>query len=115
MAYDPFFFGFAEPRVVDFFAADFLELFFLTALFRSADIFVRVLAALLFVVAGPFFAALFRAGFVSASSASADAAAFRAVFRARFGFSAGSRSAIGSSVWPSAVASIITTSDHRMW
>src|SRR5687767_9189319 len=115
MAYDPFFFGFAEPRVVFFFAAGLAVLFFFTADLRSADILVRVFAALLFVVAGPFFAALFRAGFfVSVSSASA-AAALRAVFRARVGFSDGSRSAIGSSVWPIAVASIITTSDHRMW
>ena len=92
MAYDPFFFGFAEPRVVDFFAADFLDELFLTAAFRSADIFVRVFAALLFVVAGPFFAALFRAGFFSVSSASSVAAAFRAVFFfPRFGFSVCSR------------------------
>src|SRR5687767_8407546 len=118
MAYDPFFFGFAE-RVVGFFADFLTELFFFTADLRSADIFVRVFAALLFVVAGPFFAAPlradFRAGAASSSASSDSAAALRAVFRARVGFSAGSRSAIGSSVWPIAPASIITTSDHRMW
>src|SRR5688500_1903323 len=98
MTYDPFFFGFAEPRVV-FFAAFLAVLFFFTADLRSADIFVRVFAALLLVVAGPFFAAPlradFRAGASSAPSAASDpAAALRAVFRARFGVSAGSRSAI---------------------
>ena len=87
-------------RTVVFFAADLAVLFFFTADLRSADIFVRVLAALLFVVAGPFFAALLRAGFfVSASSASASSAAvLRAVFRARFGAASVSRSAIGYSV-----------------
>src|SRR5687768_9505476 len=99
MAYDPFFFGFAEPRVVDFFAA-FLAVLFLTADFRSADIFVRVFAALLFVVAGPFFAALLRADFLSGaspSSPSSKAPASRDVFfRERFGTCDGSRSAIGS-------------------
>src|SRR6185369_2778838 len=59
-------------------------------------------------------------------SASAAAAAKRAARCApfdvflvapfeRFDFSVGSFSATASSVWPSAPASISTTSDHRMW
>jgi hypothetical protein len=61
------------------------------------------------------FAAVLRAGF---SAGSADAARAGRAGRAARGarsFSAGSASAIGSSVCPIAADSMTTTSDQRMW
>src|SRR4249920_726864 len=80
--------------------------------FFAADRFAAFFAAFL---AGAFFAAFFVAAvFFGAAAFLATVTFFAATLR--FGFSAAaSRSAIGARVWPSAPASIRTTSDHNRW